>query len=166
MHNKIYIIGPVGSGKTTFSKNLSKKSNIKRYELDKVSWNDEDGGIKRSDEEVLKMFDEILNNESWIIEDIGRSIYTKGREEADIIYYIKMSKFKSYLRVTKRWLRQKFGKEEYTHKPDIKQLISYMSVAKSYYQKEKRKLHELENYQDKLVFVNKKKMKSILKENN
>ena len=28
---KIYIIGPVGSGKTTFSKKLSKKYNINRY---------------------------------------------------------------------------------------------------------------------------------------
>ena len=31
MYNKIYIIGPVGSGKTTLSKILSKKYNIERY---------------------------------------------------------------------------------------------------------------------------------------
>ena len=28
--NKIYIIGPIGSGKTTFSKKLSEKYNIKK----------------------------------------------------------------------------------------------------------------------------------------
>lgn len=38
MHNKIYIIGPCGSGKTTFATKLSKLYNIKYYELDKVSW--------------------------------------------------------------------------------------------------------------------------------
>ena len=33
---KIYIIGPVGSSKTTLSKKLSKNLGIKNYELDKV----------------------------------------------------------------------------------------------------------------------------------
>ena len=45
---KIYIIGPVGSGKTTLSKHLSKKYKIKRYELDKVVWDDDYGNIKIS----------------------------------------------------------------------------------------------------------------------
>ena len=36
MYNKIYIIGPVGSGKTTLSQLLSKKYNIKKHELDKI----------------------------------------------------------------------------------------------------------------------------------
>ena len=31
MYNKIYIIGPVGSGKTTLSESLSKKYKIKKY---------------------------------------------------------------------------------------------------------------------------------------
>ena len=53
---KIYIIGPVGSGKTTLSKKLSNNYNIKRYELDKVVWDDDHGNIKRKDEEVLKLF--------------------------------------------------------------------------------------------------------------
>lgn len=33
---KIYIIGPVGSGKTTLAKNISKIYDIKMYELDKT----------------------------------------------------------------------------------------------------------------------------------
>ena len=41
MHDKIYIIGPVGSGKTTLSELLSKKYNIKKYELDKIVWDDD-----------------------------------------------------------------------------------------------------------------------------
>ena len=44
----IAIAGPSSSGKTTFSKNLSKKYDIKRYELDKVSWDDENGNIKNA----------------------------------------------------------------------------------------------------------------------
>ena len=40
MYKKIYIIGPVGSGKTTLAKCLSKKYNIPYYELDKVVHDD------------------------------------------------------------------------------------------------------------------------------
>lgn len=51
---KVYIIGPVGSGKTYFSEMLSKKHNIKCYQLDKVSWDDDNGNIKRTEEEAKK----------------------------------------------------------------------------------------------------------------
>lgn len=160
---KIYIIGPVGSGKTTFSKKLAEKYGIKRYELDKVSWDDENGNIKRTDEEALKIFNGILDNESWIIEDVGRSKFKKGREQADIIYYIKLSRLKSYFRVTKRWLKQRIGVEDYNHPPTFKQWIYFISTVNSYYKGEKNKLNELIKFKDKVVFVNNKSIKDILK---
>lgn len=159
---KIYIIGPVGSGKTTFSKKLSQKYNIKRYELDKVSWDDENGNIKRIDEEAKKLFDEILKNETWIIEDVGRNKFKKGRKQADVIFYIKLSRLKSYFRVTKRWIKQKLGKEEYNCPPTFKQLLYFFSTVNSYYKKEKTKLKELEKYKNKVIFVNDKKINNIL----
>ena len=162
---KIYIIGPVGSGKTTFSNKLSKNYNIKKYELDKVVWDDDNGNVKRTDEEVQKLFDQILKNQSWIIEDIGRDKFKKGRQEADIIYYIKLSRLKSYYRVTKRWIKQRLGIEIYNHPPTFKQLLYFISTVNSYYKKEKNKLKELEIYQDKLIFVNNRKIKQILKNN-
>ena len=136
---KIYIIGPVGSGKTTLSKILSNKYNIKKYELDKVVWDDENGNIKRTDDEIIKLFDEILNNKSWIIEDVGRSKFIKGREQTDIIYYIKISRLKSYLRVTKRWIKQKLGKEKYNCPPTFKQLLYFISTVNRYYKKRQNK---------------------------
>ena len=155
--NKIYIIGPVGSGKTTFSKELSASYNIPCYELDKVVW-DDTNHVKRTDLEINKLFQEILNNDSWIIEDVGRSKFYQGRAEADIIYYLKMTKLKAYIRVIKRFLRQRSGKEEYNVFPDYKQLKYYFSIVSSYYKKENDKLKELEEYSDKLVFVNTKKL--------
>ncbi len=140
---KIYIIGPVGSGKTTLSKKLSNNYNIKRYELDKVVWDDDHGNIKRKDEEVLKLFDEILTNDFWIIEDVGRSIFIKGREQADIIYYIKLSRLKSYLRVTKRWIKQKLRIEVYNHPPTLKQLLYFLSTVNSYYKKENKEFRKI-----------------------
>lgn len=159
---KIYIIGPVGSGKTTFSKKLSKKYEIKSYELDKVSWDDDNGHIRRTDEEALKLFDEILKNDSWIIEDVGRGKFKRGREEADIIYYIKMSKLKAYYRVIKRWIKQRIGVEGYNHYPTFQQLIYFISIVNSYYKKEKKKINDLMEYKDKLIFVNKRDINKIL----
>lgn len=160
--NKIYIIGPVGSGKTTFSKKLSEKYKIKRYELDKVVWDDDNGNIKRTDEESLKLFDEILKNKSWIIEDVGRNKFKRGREEADIIYYIKLPRLKSYYRVSKRWIKQRMGKESYNHPPTLEQFTYFISTVNSYYKKEKQKLKELEEFKDKLIFINKKEINRIL----
>ena len=163
MYDKIYIIGPVGSGKTTFATKLSKKYGIKYYELDKVSWDDDNGNVKRADKEVQRIFKDILKNKKWIIEDVGRDKFKEGRSEADIIYYIRFSRIKSYYRVTKRWFRQKRGKERYNAKPNFKQWVYYISTVNSYYKKEKSRLKSLEEYKDKLVFVKNKDIKNILK---
>ena len=162
MYKKIYIIGPVGSGKTTFATKLSEKYNIKYYELDKVSWDDDNGNIKRTDKEALKIFNEILNNKSWIIEDVGRDKFKKGRIEADVIYYIKLSRLKSYYRVSKRWIRQRLGKERYNHPPVFSQWIYYLSTVNKYYKDEERKLKELNKYKNKLVLVNNKEINDII----
>ena len=164
MNKRIYIIGPVGSGKTTFATKLSEKYNIKYYELDKVSWDDEHGNIKRTDEEAVKLFNEIINKKSWIIEDVGREKFKQGREAADVIYYIKLSRLKSYLRVSKRWIRQRLGKERYNHPPVFSQWTYYISTVNSYYKKQKKKLKELEKYKDKVIYVTNKDINKILNE--
>lgn len=151
---RIYIIGSPGSGKTYLSEKLSKKYKIKSYELDKVAWDDDNGNIKRTDEEVSKTFKDILIKKDWIIEDVGRDKFKKGREKADKIYYIKISSVKAYLRVTKRWFRQRIGKERYNASPTFNQLGYFYSVINSYFKKEKRILKELEQYKDKLILVN------------
>ena len=61
---KIYIIGPPASGKTTLSKVLSKKYNIKSYELDKLVFDDDNNHIRRDDETIKKMFSDILSKDS------------------------------------------------------------------------------------------------------
>ena len=89
---KIYIIGPPASGKTTLSKILSKKYNIKSYELDKLVFDDLNNHIRRDDETIKKMFNDILSKDYFIIEDVGRSKFVKGLEKCDRIYYINIKK--------------------------------------------------------------------------
>ena len=130
MYNKIYIIGPVGSGKTTLSNKLSEKYSIEKYELDKIVWDDENGNIKRSDGEIDKLFKEILKNKKWIIEDVGRKKFIDGIKSADITYYIDLPRFNIYEKCVFRWVKQKIGKEKYNYKPTLKGLFEMLRWAK------------------------------------
>lgn len=164
---KIYIIGPPGSGKTTLAEKLSKNYNIPNYELDKVAWDDENGNIKRTDKEALRILNEIINKKLWIIEDVGRDKFKVGREKCDIIYYLKLSRLKAHFRVIKRWIKQRLGKERYNYPPTFSQLLYFISTVNSYKKKEKDKLESLKKYKDKLVIVtNNKMINDILNVNN
>lgn len=127
---KIYIVGPVGSGKTTLARRLSKKYNIKMWELDTIVFDDDHGNIKRTDSEIEVLFHEIIVKKSWIIEDVGRKKFIQGIKEADIVYYISLPKITVYRRCIMRWIKQKFGRESYHYKPTIYSLIQMLKWAK------------------------------------
>lgn len=112
-------MGPTGSGKTFLSIALSKKYHINRYELDKIVYNQNSLGTHKSDEEINNDFEKIINQNSWIIEDMGRARFIKGREKSDKIYYLKRSPITVYKQMILRWIRQKVGKEDYNVKPTI-----------------------------------------------
>ena len=156
MYNRIYIIGPVGSGKTTLSKILSKKLNIKNYELDKIVWDDENGNIKRTDDEINKLFNEIINNKSWIIEDVGRKKFIYGITKADITYYIDLPKIIIYKRCITRWLKQKLGKEKYNYKPTLKSLTEMLNWAKQDIKNKNEKIERIKNNSKKYKILKKK----------
>ena len=159
---KIYIIGSPASGKTTLAKKLSKRYGIKHYELDCIVYDDENNHIKRTEEEISKKFNEILKEESFIIEDVGRSKFKKGREVVDVIYYIKLSKLEIYKRLIKRWINQRKGIESYNYPPTIYQLYGMFKDVKNYQKVEKQRVKELEIYKNKVEFLNKDKL-NILK---
>lgn len=140
---KIYIIGPVGSGKTTLARKLSKKHNIKMYELDKVIYDDDNGNVKRTDTEISSLFNNIISNKSWIIEDVGRKKFIEGVKQADIVYYINLRKLTIYKRCITRWIRQKRKIESYNYEPTIKSLIQMLKWAKK----------DLKNRNNKITYI-------------
>lgn len=160
--SKIYVIGPVSSGKTTLANTLAKKLNIKMYELDKVVWDDDNGNIKRSDEDIAILFLKIIRENSWIIEDVGRSKFIDGVKNADVVYYIDLNKFVLYKRCILRWVKQKLGLMKYNYKPTLKDLFNLLSwINKDVGQKEE-KIKYLKENAKKVIILNKKEIKKLI----
>lgn len=158
---KIYIIGPSGSGKTTLSKSLAKKYYTKAYELDCVVYDDFDHHRKRTDQEISDIFNQLLKQKTWIIEDVGRDRFNKGLEKADKIYYLKIPKKIVMIRVIKRWIKQRLGKESYNYPPTFYQLYDMIRIANNYYKKEPEKLKKLMKYENKVTYLTDKELKSL-----
>ena len=162
MYKKIYIIGPVGSGKTTVSQILSKKYNIDSYELDKVVY--DDNNVKRTDAIIKQLFDKIIKKKSWIIEDVGRKKFVDGIKNADITYYIDLPKMIIYKRCIKRWIKQKLGKEKYNYKPTIKGLFEMIKWARQDFRNKKDKLKRIKENSKNYKILNQKDIKRIINE--
>ena len=150
---KIYIMESTGSSKTYLSKKLSNKYNIESFELDKIVYDQNNLMTHRSNKDIEKDFNKIINKKFWIIEDIGRKRFYKGRLLADKIYYIKISKLKTYKQMIHRWYKQLKNKEDYNIKPTIKSLIKQLNDVRIYKKQENKILKELESFKDKLIFI-------------
>ena len=159
---KIYIIGPVGSGKTTLAKEIAINLNIKMYELDKIVFDDDNGNIKRKEEEILILFNDIIKENSWIIEDVGRKVFTCGIKKADIVYYINLSPITVYKRCVLRWIKQKLGLENSNYKQNIKTLIKMLKWANKDIKNKKQKIDYIKENSKKYKILTKKDIKILI----
>lgn len=160
---KIYIMGSTEAGKTTLAKILSKIYNIKYYELDKIVYDQKHLEVHRKDEEIEKDFETIINNDSWIIEDVGRKRFIKGREVGDKIYYIKIPSVMIYKQMIFRWIKQRRGLEDYNTYPTIKNLFKSLKDVHEYKKIENKILESLNIYKEKLVILGKNELDRLIK---
>lgn len=121
---KIYIIGIVASGKTTYSRRLSEELGIPAYELDKVVYATRpDGGQrKRSDEEQLEVLEQIDAAGDWIIEGTYRPNLHRVLDMADRIIFLDPPLGLRKRRILTRWLKQRSGREKCDYKPSFHML--------------------------------------------
>lgn len=160
---RIYIMGSTGAGKTTLAKSLSKTYNIKYYELDKIVYDQKHLEVHRRDEEIEKDFEAIINKDSWIIEDVGRNRFIKGREMADEIYYINIPRVVIYKQMIFRWVKQRLGLEDYNTYPTIKNLFKSLRDVNEYKKIENKILESLNTYKEKLVTFDKNDFDRLIK---
>lgn len=127
---KIYIIGAVASGKTTLAKTLSDRLDIPYYSLDNVvhlpDAQSPTGNTKHSVTEQAQLFAHILQQDRYIIEDVGRPQFTKGLHEVDHILFLDFPVYQLYKRVIFRWLKQRVGLEKSNYKPTLSMLLKML----------------------------------------
>lgn len=115
---KIYIVGSVGSGKTTLARNVSKKLSVPHFETDNFVWKRHPAGDIRN-EVVVR--DQLLQNaialDDWVIEGVHIGWTDAGLQEADQIIFLDIPSTKRAGRIVKRYIRQLLRIEKANYKP-------------------------------------------------
>lgn len=148
---KIYVIGPVGSGKSTLAKRISK-------ELDSIIWRND---TKRDILDVEKKFNKILENDNWIIEDVGREAFNRGVGLADVVIYLNINRIVLGERIIKRWFLQRVGLEYSPYEVNFKMLIKMFKWRNLGLRKRKKYLSDLERNAKRLIILNRKQVNNF-----
>lgn len=152
--SKIYIIGIVASGKTTLSKEMSKKLNIPCYELDSIVHHKTgEGRYKRTPEQQVEVINEIDNAGDWIIEGTYRKSCHKLFDMADKIVFLDTPLWKRKYRIFLRFIKQQLHIEKCNYKSDIKMLKLMYKWTDDFEKNREEFKKMLSEYDDKLITV-------------
>lgn len=156
---KIHIIGGSGSGKTYLANKLARSNNIEHYDLDDIQWdnNSETYGVKRAKEERKSMLREILDKDDWIIEGVYYKWVEEAFSQADVIYVLDMPLVLTRIRIIKRFIKRKLGRER-GKKETLKSLFGLIKWTKEYRNVDIINIREmLSEYSDKVYYITNKK---------
>lgn len=152
---KIYIIGSVGSGKTTLARKLASMLGLPHYETDNFVWSRSSDGDRRNSNEVRDvLFRDAIQQPGWIVEGVHLDWTEKGFLEAEYIIFLDIPVKTRSLRIIKRYFRQILGIEQSNYKPTFT-LFRRMFVWNQYFENEMRPklLQRLLPYDDKLLII-------------
>jgi len=103
---RIVVVVVSASGKSSFSRKLSKKINVPVFFMDSIMW--KSGWNYIGDEETAKKINEVSNNTEWIIEGyIVKKERTFLFEKSDTIIYLDYSPVVASWRYIKRWWKNR-----------------------------------------------------------
>lgn len=83
---KAIVIGCPGSGKSTFSRLLMKKTSLPLFHLDMLQWKEDRTTV--SGEVFQERLDDILNTNQWIIDGNYLSTMEERMRESDTIFFL------------------------------------------------------------------------------
>ena len=136
MVNKIYIVGPVGGGKSTLARKLSKEFGLVYCELDSIIYEPDPTSLtrnrKRSEAERDSLLNRVLSNEKWVVEDAGRAIFEVVRQKADSIILLEPPLSVRKHRIILRWVKQMLRLEKCGYRPGLYMLKLMFKWTKNY----------------------------------
>lgn len=156
--NKIYIVGIVASGKTTLSRQMSKRLNIPYYELDSIVWHKtEQGRCKRTPEEQAEIIREIDYDGDWIFEGTYRESYHQLFDMADKIIFLDTPLWKRIIRILLRFMKQQLQIEKCNYKSDINMLKMMYKWTRDFENNRAKFERMLSQYEYKLITIKREK---------
>lgn len=152
---KIDIIGSVASGKTTLAKKISSKYQVPYYEKDNIVWErTQNGDKKRTPEERDTLFNKIIASDNWIVEGSPRKSLKESFESCEYIILLDERTIIRLVRVFRRWILQKVGKEKYNSKPTLKFLFCNIKWVFEFNRMKSTLFDELDSYGEKYkIFI-------------
>ena len=99
---RVLVIGPGGSGKSTFARRLGQILGIEVKHLDSFYWRA--GWIKPSNEDWIKTVNELIGGESWIIDGNYSGTLAQRIDRCDTVIFLDLPRMLCLWRITKRRL--------------------------------------------------------------
>ena len=164
---KIYIVGSVGSGKTTLARKLSDQLGIPHYETDNFVWSRHpDGDIRNSIEVRDRLFRQAVHSSSWIIEGVHIHWNKEGFKQADSIIFLDLPLHIRRRQFILRYFRQITGREQANYRPSFT-MLRKMFVWNRYFEETMKPqlLEILKPYEGKVTRIrNKSDLHSYVRE--
>lgn len=115
---KIYILGSVGSGKTTLARKVASKFQIHHFETDNFVWTRDLAGDIRNEIEVRDQLlqDAVILN-YWVMEGVHIDWTDAGLHAADHIIFLDIPYRKRLWRIVVRYIRQLLKIEKANYQP-------------------------------------------------
>ncbi len=102
---KVIVIGSPGAGKSTFAKELAKKTKLPLYHLDQIWWRENWTHITR--EEFDKIHTELLARETWIIDGDYNRTRAARLEACDTVFYLRYPRTVCFFSAMKRAIQNR-----------------------------------------------------------
>jgi adenylate kinase family enzyme len=102
--DRILVIGCSGGGKTTLSKQLAQRLDLRHLSMDReFYWLP--GWVKRPKAEERQMIAAAVTSGRWLMDGTGSSTFDLRLPRAEFVLWVRLPRWRCVLGVVRRWLR-------------------------------------------------------------